>query len=100
MLGLAAAPEIVIAVPSEISPPYSVEGRYPRSHDPQCSGVMVNDSALLCCHARRRPATRLRVTLMTWNGLSRASSRCILKLSFSAKPVNLLALRRSLEAPR
>src|ERR1700736_5519368 len=66
MLGLAAAPEVLIAVPTVMPPrpPYSFDLRYPSDQLPQNSGVMENDSALRCCHARLPPFTRLRVVLM------------------------------------
>ena len=82
-LGLAAAPEMAIAVPrvTPSGPPYpalmrrdvpavSVDlmGRYPANAEPPWSGVSVMDSALRCCHARLRPAARLSVTLSTCIG--------------------------------
>ena len=69
MFGLTAAPEIAIAVPSEMpsSPglPYSSVLRYPRLAHPQNCGVTVNDSALRCCHASLLVAARFSVMLMT-----------------------------------
>ena len=55
MLGLAAAPEIDIARPTESSPPYSGKGRYPVLLLPQYIGLNTNDSAILSCHASCSP---------------------------------------------
>src|SRR5262245_29333596 len=57
IFGLAAAPEIASAVPSEMALgllscpliPYSPERRYPRFQLPQNSGDAVNDWAFRCC---------------------------------------------------
>src|SRR6266852_1351919 len=70
MFGLAAAPEMVTAVPSEMpfGPPYSRELRYPSLRLPVCIGVAVNESAIRCCHARLSPEVRLRAMLMTCIG--------------------------------
>src|SRR6516162_4541599 len=71
-----------------------------RQH-PQCIGVNVKGSALRCCHARLRVATRLRAALMTCRGalpsLGRTAS-C--RLSVGSKLVNGLGWRERLEAPR
>src|SRR5713101_970600 len=79
MLGLTAAPDIAIAVPSEIFAPYWSEERYapqgrvsgPALPVPQCRALTVNGAALRSCHASFSPATRFSVRLITWNGCHR-----------------------------
>ena len=75
MFGLAAAPEIAIAVPSDM--PAALVAAVLRCRAgsracsrpmPQCSGVAVNDSALRSCHASRFELTTLSAMLTTWNG--------------------------------
>src|SRR5690242_4249903 len=98
MFGLAAAPEMVIAVPSEMLLAYSALGRYPSFALPECSGVAVKERALRSCHARSWPPTRFRAILTTCNGLEGKS--VILTLSSESKPVNGFALRCVFDAPR
>src|SRR5690242_2946554 len=113
MLGLTAAPEIAIAVPSEMPslPPYSSLRRYALQAEPECSGLTVNDSALRSCHDRCLVETMLSAMLTTWNGRqclgSPLWSRCrcghsddIGGLSSSSKPLNASGLRRSRDEPR
>src|ERR1700730_2975397 len=77
MVGFAAAPEIVTAVPTVTpqGPPYSFDLRYPSAQLPQNNGVIENDSALRCCHASLPPFTRLSVVLMMDSGRSTSNSR-------------------------
>src|SRR6516225_7037039 len=104
MFGLTAAPEIAIAVPSEMPPfpgsPYSFVFRYPRVAHPQNCGVITNDSAFRCCHARFAVAARFNAAFITRNGRQSLSSGArlshrwyILKLSFGSKSVNASTLR-------
>src|SRR6516164_7185591 len=113
MLGLAAAPEIVIANPSEIpcGPPYTVPSapvveRYPGciADDPQCNGLTVKLCALRSCQPSFSPDTRLSAMFTTCKSLalnffSGQRSR-ILMLSFSSNPVNGFSCRSEFEAPR
>src|SRR5262249_35930855 len=77
MLGLAAAPEIAMAVPSEmpVLPAYSSLRRYALQAVPECSGLTVKDSALRSCHDRGWVETTFSAMLMTWNGRHRFGAR-------------------------
>src|SRR5580704_2604657 len=114
MLGLAAAPEIAIAVPSErpLRPPYSSLRRKALQALPACSALAVKDSALRSCHDRWCVETMLSAMLTTWNGRQSASfgqlpSWCrrghsddITGLSSSSKPLNASGLRLGRDEPR
>src|SRR6476646_7436215 len=113
MLGLAAAPEIVIADPSEMpcGPPYTVPSapvveRYPGciADDPQCNGLTVKLCALRSCQPSFSPDTRLSAMFTTGISLplnfSCAQRSRILMLSLSSNPVNGFSFRFELEAPR
>src|SRR6267142_2150615 len=100
MLGLAAAPEMVMAVPRETPSPYFAALRYPSSSLPACSAEIVNDRAFRCCQSSRFPATRFRATLTTWKGRRPVFRSHMRRLSFSENPVNELAFLLELEAPR
>src|ERR1035437_102247 len=98
MLGLAAAPEIVMAPPSEILSAYTRDSWYPSRQLPVRYFVEVKDSALRCCHARFSPLTRFKVAFTTGSGLGDKSAMGT--LSSESKPVNGCGFRRLLEAPR
>src|SRR5437868_193343 len=108
MLGLAAAPEIATAVPSEMPwywSPYCALDLYRLHALPLCSGDIVNDSALRSCHAIFLVDTMLSAALTTWNGCQPSvrftgQSRCIDELSFSSKPVNGSGVLVGFDAPR
>src|SRR5262245_42849247 len=101
MFGLAAAPEIVTALPSDIpvaplgllSHAYSVVGLNPSVHEPECSGLIVNDSDFLCCITSVRSATRFSVALTTCSGRGKALSDDIARSSSASKPVKGLGCR-------
>src|SRR5690242_20725829 len=108
MLGLAAAPEIVMAVPRVKGVliffilgrlPYSDDNRYTRRLLPVWRRVEVNDSALRCCHARFLPETRFSVAFTTCRG-AKGSSEHIGRLSCSSNPVNQCGSRLGFDAPR
>src|SRR5690348_5959612 len=114
MLGLAAAPEIANAVPSEmpVRPPYRSLRRYALQALPECSGLTVKDSALRSCHDRCLVDTMLSAMLMTWNGrqcviFGQLPSGCrrghndhMGGLSSSSKPLNASGLRLARDEPR
>src|SRR5580693_9466770 len=94
MLGLTAAPEIAIAVPSEIPlrPEYSWLRRYALQALPEWSALTVKLSALRSCHERWCVDTILSAILMRWNGresfpLCFGHSEVIAGLSSSSKPL-------------
>src|SRR5262249_54839928 len=69
MFGLAAAPEIAIAVPRVMPPPYFSVDRYPTRLLPECKGVTVNGAALRSCQASCACGeTIFRAMLMTCSG--------------------------------
>src|ERR1039457_5023612 len=98
MLGLAAAPEIAMAPPSEIRSAYNRDSWYPSRQLPVRYFVDVKDSALRCCHARLSPFTRFSVAFTTCRGL--AGNSAMRRLSLESKPVNGFGSRRLLDAPR
>src|ERR1035441_4917929 len=98
MLGLAAAPEIAMAPPSETRSPYTRDSWYPSRQLPVRYFVDVKDSALRCCHARFSPLTRFNVAFTTCSGLGGKSA--MRTLSLGSNPVNGCGFRRLLEAPR
>ena len=122
MFGLAAAPEIVTAVPSVMTllPPYNFGGvgeleptqalvrRYPRVADPACSALTVKDAALRSCQASLSPATRFKAMFTICIGgvfpiTGTAGHSSFMKtLSRSSNPVNGSGLRSplALDAPR
>src|SRR3954451_6710301 len=97
MFGLAAAPEMATAVPSEMPPdrsPYVPVTRYFLHAVPLCSAVTVNGSALRSCHASFFEETMFNAMLTTWNGRQEPSCGwteghrlAIRTLSLSSKPV-------------
>src|ERR1035437_9696104 len=98
MLGLAAAPEIVMAPPSEILSAYNRDSWYPSRQLPVRYFVAVKDSALRCCHARFSVLTRVNIAFTTWSGLG---DRSVMRtLSLASKPVNGCGFRWLLDAPR
>src|SRR5258705_9990246 len=96
MFGFAAAPEIVIAVPSDTPdrPPYprgsaSVPAiaRYLTLGLPPCSAVSVKESACRSCHARSVPATRLIAVFTMGSGrLGEAGARARSSWNNAARP--------------
>src|SRR4051794_18442071 len=117
MFGLAAAPEIAMAVPSVIPEGYFGSGFVPAAYSelglnatqplPEWSGLTVKGSAFRSCQESRFEETMLSAMFTMWNGrhpsacgLLAGHSSCMVMLSLVSKPVKVSYRRSCREAPR